>query len=80
MGKNRHNMQQLVLEDLQETEIEIIKVDVIPDPDVDQDMGSLPGCIGIHGQPEQGYECSTCYHQQICRATTPTATIIDEKS
>jgi len=49
--------------------------------DDDMDMGSLPGCLGFYQQPEQGYVCSTCCHQELCKETTPTpAVVIEDKS
>ena len=77
MGKN----QQLILEEYQDKTVTIIRVEAAAF-DTDPDMGSLPGCIGIYNQPEQGYVCSTCYHHELCRATTatPTATIIVDKN
>ena len=75
MGKNR---QQLILEEYQDSLVTIIRIETAkPDNalDDDMDMGGLPGCLGFHNQPEQGYECSTCYHQGLCRATTATPTV-----
>ncbi|MBU4501684.1 MAG: hypothetical protein KKA79_03775 [Nanoarchaeota archaeon] len=71
MGKHKqhNNMQQLILEEYQDRPVTIIRVEAAA-LDTDPDMGTLPGCIGIHNQPEQGYECSTCYHQQLCMETT----------
>lgn len=67
MGKNR---QQLVLEEYQDSVTEIIRIDAT---DPDMDMGTLPGCLGFHNQPVQGYVCSSCYHQKLCRETTTSA-------
>jgi len=74
MGKK----QQLVLEEYQDRPV-IIRIEAVAEPntpDNDVDMGTLPGCLGFHNQPEQGYVCSTCYHQQLCKETTPTTTEI----
>ena len=68
--------QQLVLEEYQDRPV-IIRVEVAAEPDTAPDLGGLPGCLGFHNQPEHGYVCSTCYHQELCRATTATA---DSKS
>ena len=92
MGKNRQQLvlkeqqlvlegQQLVLEEYQETIPSItVKIETHQDTDREEDLSSLPGCIGLHNQPEQGYVCSSCYNQTLCIATTtPTGALNGRK-
>ena len=74
-------MQQLILGGYQDRPDLVIRIEAEPDIDDNTDMGSLPGCLGFYQQPEQGYVCSTCCHQELCKETTPTpAVVIEDKS
>jgi len=78
MGKQT----QIMLEEYQDRPNLVVRVEAETtlNDNSNMDMGSLPGCIGYYKQPEPGFVCSSCYHQQLCKNTTSHANNDGKKS